>query len=94
MQMLELSRKLIFCVSKLVVSVVSVFFSEKYPNFFQRSCPGVTVLVSSLNFEAMILASVFSSFSTRSFVREKTLAFLIAVDTDESIAGGTFSKGK
>ena len=85
---MELSGKLTFYILKLVV------YSEKNPNFFQRRCLNVTVPVSSLNFELMILVSIFFSLSTEFFVRKMTLAFLIAVDTEESTAVGAFSKHK
>ena len=72
--------------------------SEKLPNFGHRRCPKVTVPVSSLHFEAVIFVSIFFSFSTKFFVREMALAFLIAEesidDTEISIAVGTFSKHK
>ena len=85
---MELSGKLTFYILKLVV------YSEKNPNFFERRCPNVTVPVSSLNFELMILVSIFFLLSTEFFVRKMTLAFLIAVDTEESTAVGAFSKHK
>ena len=42
----------------------------------------------------MSLVSKFFMFSTNYLVREMTLTFLIAVDTDKSIAVGAFSKQK
>lgn len=67
---------------------------RKKTSFGHRHCPEVTVPVSSLNFEAIIFVSIFFSFSTKYFVREMILAFLIAEETDESVSVGRFSKHK